>query len=68
MSLLLGWMKSPKKQIIERMSGWLKHRTLVVATHRLSILALVDRIIVVDGGKIVMDGPKQQILDRHFKS
>ncbi|MBP9643689.1 MAG: ATP-binding cassette domain-containing protein, partial [Budvicia sp.] len=57
-----------EKQIIERMSGWLKHRTLVVATHRLSILALVDRIIVVDGGKIVMDGPKQQILDRHFKS
>ena len=31
-------------------------------THRPSILALVDRIIVVEEGKIVADGPKEQVL------
>ncbi len=36
--------------------------TLVVVTHRPSILALVDRIVVVEDGKIVADGPKQQVL------
>ncbi len=36
--------------------------TLVVVTHRPSILTLVDRIIVVEEGKIVADGPKEQVL------
>ncbi len=55
-----------EKQIIERLSQWLGNRTLVVATHRMAVLQLVDRIIVVDNGKIVMDGPKQQILEKHM--
>ena len=36
--------------------------TLVIVTHRPSLLALVDRIIVVDDGKVVTDGPKEQVL------
>lgn len=38
-------------------------QALVVVTHRPSLLALVDRIIVVDDGKVVADGPKAQILE-----
>jgi len=38
-------------------------KTMVVITHRTSLLELVDRIIVVDGGKIVADGPKQQVVE-----
>jgi len=38
-------------------------KTMVVITHRTSLLELVDRIIVVDSGKIVADGPKQQVVD-----
>jgi ATP-binding cassette subfamily C protein LapB len=37
-------------------------QTLVVVTHRPSLLALVDRIVVVDSGKIVADGPKEKVL------
>jgi ATP-binding cassette subfamily C protein LapB len=37
-------------------------QTLVIVTHRPSILALVDRIIVVEDGKVVADGPKERIL------
>ncbi|MGU7816129.1 type I secretion system permease/ATPase [Burkholderia sp. AW49-1] len=37
-------------------------QTLVVVTHRPSLLALVDRIIVVEEGKVVADGPKSKIL------
>ena len=36
--------------------------TLVMVTHRPAVLELVQRIIVVDGGRIVMDGPKAQVL------
>lgn len=39
-----------------------KGQTLVVVTHRPSVLTLVERILVVDDGKVVADGPKEQIL------
>jgi len=36
--------------------------TLVVVTHRPAVLELVKRIVVVDAGRIVMDGPRDQVL------
>jgi ATP-binding cassette, subfamily C, bacterial LapB len=39
------------------------HKTLLVITHRTSLLELVNRIIVIDGGKIVADGPKEQVVE-----
>lgn len=38
-------------------------KTMVVITHRSSLLALVDRIIVIDAGKIVADGPKSEVME-----
>ncbi len=39
------------------------HKTLILVTHRPSLLAFVDRILVIDGGRVVADGPKQQVLE-----
>jgi ATP-binding cassette, subfamily C, bacterial LapB len=36
--------------------------TLIVVTHRPAVLELVQRIAVVDGGRVVMDGPRDQVL------
>ena len=47
-----------EKQFIEHLKGWLGQKTLLVATHRRAVLELVDRIIVVNDGKVVMDGPR----------
>ena len=52
-----------EKQLIDHLKTWLGHRTLIVATHRRAVLELVDRIIVVNEGRIVMDGPRDQILN-----
>lgn len=38
-------------------------KTMLVVTHRTSLLSLVDRIIVIDGGKVVADGPRDQVVD-----
>ena len=54
-----------KKQFIEPLKGWLGQKTLLVATHRRAVLELVDRIIVVNDGKVVMDGPRDQILNQN---
>lgn len=37
-------------------------QTLIVVTHRPALLDVVDRVIVVDGGRILADGPKAQVL------
>lgn len=36
--------------------------TILISTHRYSMLELVDRLIVVDQGSVVADGPKEQVL------
>jgi ATP-binding cassette subfamily C protein LapB len=39
------------------------HRTMMLVTHRNSMMDLVDRLIVVEDGRIVIDGPKQQVIE-----
>ncbi|MCE0489774.1 type I secretion system permease/ATPase [Pantoea sp. Mb-10] len=51
-----------EKAFIERLGAWLNGRTLVVATHRAAILALVDRVLVLKEGQLVMDSPKERAL------
>ncbi|MGI4850024.1 MAG: type I secretion system permease/ATPase [Janthinobacterium lividum] len=46
-----------------RLAAHLDGKTLVLVTHRASMLTLVDRLIVVEGGRIIADGPKEQVLD-----
>ena len=38
-------------------------RTLILVTHRASLLTLVDRLIVMDGAHVVADGPKDLVLE-----
>ena len=45
-----------------RLAAALDGQTIVLVTHRASLLALVDRLIVMDGGRVVADGPRDQIL------
>ena len=49
--------------LIRRLRSEVADRTLVVITHRPSLLDLVDRVIVIDRGRVVADGPKS-ILSR----
>jgi ATP-binding cassette subfamily C protein LapB len=50
-----------------RLQQALPGKTLVLVTHRNSMLSLVDRLIVIDGGKVVADGPKAGVLDALMK-
>ena len=37
-------------------------QTLIVSTHRHNMLSILDRLIVIDGGRIIADGPRDQVL------
>ncbi len=43
-------------------------QTLIVSTHRHQMLSIVDRLIVIDGGRIFADGPREEILGRLGKA
>lgn len=38
-------------------------KTMILVTHRTALLELVDRLIVIDQGRIMADGPKEQVID-----
>ncbi|EHD19972.1 MULTISPECIES: type I secretion system permease/ATPase [Brenneria] len=52
-----------EQEFIRHLAKWLGGRTLVVATHRVAVLELVERIIVLQEGQLAMDKPKEQALN-----
>jgi ATP-binding cassette subfamily C protein LapB len=53
-----------ERQVIRRLREEAKDRTVVVITHRVSLLDLVDRVIVIDNGQVAVDGPKSVLNSR----
>lgn len=54
---------SSEEEFKRNIRDYAVNKTLVVITHRTSLLELVDRIIVIDAGKIVADGNKDQVIE-----
>jgi len=54
---------STEAQITTRIGEFAQGKTVVLVTHRTSMLAMVSRVIVVDGGRIVADGPRDRIME-----
>jgi ATP-binding cassette subfamily C protein LapB len=40
----------------------IKGVTMLLVTHRMAMLPLVDRLVVLDQGRVVMDGPRNEVL------
>lgn len=58
-------MDSQTEQIfLKHLHAATQGQTLVMVTHRPSLLGLVDRVIVIDNGKVAIDGPKETVLAR----
>lgn len=52
-----------EKQFMRSMMHVSKERALIIITHKMELLQLVDRIIVLDRGHILADGPKDKVLE-----
>jgi ATP-binding cassette subfamily C protein LapB len=51
-----------EQQLLKRLKSEFADRTVIVITHRASLLELVDRVIVIEQGRIAADGPKAAVL------
>ena len=52
-----------ESQLRKRLGDASKNKSMLLITHRTALLDLVDRLIVIDGGHIVADGPKEQVVE-----
>jgi len=52
-----------EERLKQRLSATTQGKTMLLITHRTSLLDLVDRLIVIDNGQIVADGPKAQVIE-----
>ncbi len=53
-----------ERELINQLKSLTQDKTLILITHRFAALELVDRILVVNDGKIVADGPRDTILKK----
>lgn len=53
-----------ERRFLDALDHWLSGRTLIVATHRMAVLQRMQRVIVVDQGRIVLDAPREEAVAR----
>ncbi len=53
-----------ERDVIARLKTHMRHQTMVIVTHRPSLLDLVDRVIVIEDGKVALDGDKSLLSQR----
>ena len=51
-----------ERSLVTNLGQWLRGRTLIVTTNRPGLLDLVDRVVLMDNGKVTLDGPKSAVL------
>jgi len=53
--------KQTENNFIKKMEQIKNDKTLIIITHKPSLLSLVDRVIIIDEGNIIADGPKEKV-------
>lgn len=56
-----------ERRIVQRLRTVLDGATVLIATHRMPLLELVDRVVWLEGGRVIADGPKAEVLQRAAK-
>lgn len=59
---------STESKLIARMRAASADKTILVVTHKPALLALVDRVIILDNGRIIANGPKNDVLQNLKKA
>ncbi|AYJ80518.1 type I secretion system permease/ATPase [Aliarcobacter cryaerophilus ATCC 43158] len=55
---------STESKFMKNIKEYLKGKTMILVTHKTSLLSLADRIIVMEDGQVVLDGKKDYVVDK----
>jgi ATP-binding cassette subfamily C protein LapB len=56
--------QTTEAKVIDVLGHWLQGRTLVLSTHRLQLLAWVERIALLENGQILLEGPRDEVIQK----
>jgi ATP-binding cassette subfamily C protein LapB len=59
-----GLDQTTERAVIASLGEWTRDRTVLVATHRPAVIELVDRIVVLEAGRVVLDAPRTAALEQ----
>ena len=48
--------------LVSRLERWMDGRTAIIATHRVPILSLTQRTLILQNGRMTVDGPRDDVL------
>lgn len=51
-----------ERTLVSRLNTWMEGRTAIIATHRVPILSLTDRTLILQNGRMTIDGPQDKVL------
>lgn len=53
-----------ENNLLTRLNTYLTDETLIMITHRMNVLSLVNRVVLLEQGQILMDGPRDEVMAR----
>lgn len=56
--------EAAEQGVIQTLAGMPEATTMVIATHRMAMLQLVERVLVVDNGQVLLDGPRDEVIEK----
>ncbi|WP_147114662.1 ATP-binding cassette domain-containing protein [Tateyamaria sp. syn59] len=54
--------------LVSRLETWMEGRTAIIATHRVPILSLTNRTLILQNGRMTIDGPRDEVLSHIGKT
>ena len=61
--------RSTERQVIDTIfCGSSPGTTIVIVTHKTTVLEHVDRVVILDGGRVVCDGPRSEVVRQLTKN
>lgn len=53
-----------ENNLLTKLNAYLTDETLIMITHRMNVLSLVTRVVLIEQGQILMDGPRDEVMSR----
>lgn len=59
--------QNSENRVIQVLGEWLRGRTVLLSTHRPQLLVWVNRVMVLDKGRLLAQGPRDEMLEKLSK-
>lgn len=55
---------SSEIELLQRLTNAVQHKTFILASHKITLFPLVNRLLVMNASRLIVDGPRDEVLKR----